>query len=957
MTGLRVELLGPPQVEVDDDPLQVDTRKAVAVLARLVVDGTQRRDALTSWLWPSSDGTRARAALRRTLSALNKGLDARWIDADRDEVRLQREDVAADVMEFDRLRATADEHEHGPDPVCGSCYEALAAAASLHRGEFMEGFHLRNCPPFEDWRSTEAERQRRRLSEVLDWLIDVAVRRNELESAVAHAQRRLELEPLHEPTHRRLMLVYAWRGQRGAAMRQYRRCVAVLENELGVSPLERTVALHEAIVAGEAPDPPAPEPVRAPTRPARQRTEVPFVGRSAALERLRESYEQSRRSGQLVWIEGEAGIGKSRLTGEFLREIKDTGHSVAAVGCYEEEQTVAYSVMADLLRAVGAAGSLDDVSDRWLEEAGRFAPELLDHRPDLEPSVPATRAEGRRRLLEAARQIIVSALPKAYPGIVVIEDVQWVDEASADALAYLLRRIEGARICVIVTARAGLLGEEHPVAGVVDVLEASGQAERIRLERFHEDEVRALSDAMDVPLGSDEVDRLVAESEGVPLVAVEYLEVLADTDRPDDTWGVPVGIRSVFQRQIDRVSDAARQVLSAAAVIGRSFDLDLLLETSGRDVEEAVAAIEELTAAGLLSETTGGVEPRYGFRHRKLRDVTYEDISAVRRRLLHGRVATALRARRDRAEGAEAQRPSSGLLAHHLRAAGKTEDAASVYVDAADEAAALSAHAEAIAQLRAALELGHPERGLLHRRLGDLLTLRGDYRAALQAYARAAAHLEAPVSVARIEHRIAGVHERSGDWESAAAHIEAGLDVLPDDAPAPLLARLRTDRALVAHRRGDRETAREEAQGAWAIAEEVDDDPAKAQACNLLGMLARASGDPDAAVEHLETSLEIAGSIEDPAPRIASLNNLALAKADRGERPAGLELAKTALGLCRRHGDRHREAAILNNLADLLHDAGQREESLQYLKQAVRLFAEVGPPERHEPAIWKLVDW
>ncbi len=954
MTGLRAELLGTPRVTVDGAPLDVDTRKAVALLARLVVDGPQRRDILAALLWPDSDDARARAALRRTLSALRKGLDERWLDADRDEVRLDEEDVWSDVAAFVALRERTTAHDHDADAACRDCLEALEEAVALHRGEFLAGFHLRDSAPFDEWRSVESERFERQLREDLDRLIRVHTHLGDLDAAIAHARRRLELEPLHEPTHRRLMLLHAWRGQRGEAMRQYRDCVGILDRELGVTPLERTTELHEAIVAGRPPDRPSPAPTHRPQPPPEtHRPTAPLVGREAELDQLRAAHRASGPSGQLVCVSGEAGIGKTRVIDAFLAEVRDAGVPTASVRCYEEEQGVAYAVAAEVLRAANATQRLAEVPASWLREAARLAPELIAQRPDLDADGPIDTPEARRRLLEGLRQVLAGTLGGSTPGVLVVDDVHWADEASQDALTYVLRRLEEVPICVVVAWRTELLHAEHPVRRVLAELARDERARHIRLGRLDRDHLDQLASDMGITPGPDLMARLAEESEGVPLLAVEHLHALAD-DGETDPWAIPAGIRELLERQVARLSGNAQQVLSAAAVIGRSFALDTLLDASGRDLEETVSALEELSASEIVAEIDGEGEPRYDFRHHRLREVVYEETSAARRRLLHGRVAAALESRRHRAGDA---RPSAGLVAHHLRAAGDDEGAARASVTAAEEALELSAHAEAIGHLQDALDLGHPDRGRIHEQLGDLKTLQGDYPGALHAYAAAAADFDEEADLARIEHRIANVHERRGDWASAEAHVDAGLAALPDDGPTPLRARLLTDRALVAHRRGEQERAEAAARRALELAVDVADDLVGAQALNLLGMLARSRGDLAEAVERLAEGLAVAEELDDPTPWIAALNNLALARANRGEHAHGLELLKTALGLCQRQGDRHREAAILNNLADLLHRAGQREEALDYIKRAVAIFAEIGEPEAHEPEIWKLVDW
>ncbi|HKQ02042.1 MAG TPA: BTAD domain-containing putative transcriptional regulator, partial [Actinomycetes bacterium] len=242
MAELRIALLGPPRVERDGAPIEVDTRKAIALLAYLAMHPERHgRDAVAGLLWPDYDTEHARGALRRTLSTLNKAVGPGWLAADRTTVGFARTSFWLDVAEFEGLLAGRRDHGHPPEDACPACVAPLAAAAGLHRGDFLAGFSLRDSTSFDDWQYFQAERLRRELAGTLERLATAQIGQHHWDDAVDAARRWLALDPLHEPAHRQLMRIYTWSGRRGAALRQFQACQRVLEEELGVEPLEETV--------------------------------------------------------------------------------------------------------------------------------------------------------------------------------------------------------------------------------------------------------------------------------------------------------------------------------------------------------------------------------------------------------------------------------------------------------------------------------------------------------------------------------------------------------------------------------------------------------------------------------------------------------------------------------------------------------------------------------------------
>ena len=922
---IEVQLLGPPRVVRDGRVLSFDTRKATALLAHLCLTESARpRDALADLLWPDADLAHARGALRRTLSTLRGTLGAEHLGATRDQVRLVRgPDLVVDVDTFRARRAGGD----------------LAGALAAWGGDLLEGFVVRDAPAFEEWAETCAATLRREVAATLGALAGEREAAGDGVGAIALVRRWLALDPLHEPAHQALIRLLAVTGDRAGALVQYRECVRTLSHELGVPPLRETTALYEAINEGSfevRPDPPSgpdlaasrdavPEVAVAPPTPA-------LVGRGADLAALRRAFDRVAGNGRVALVEGEAGIGKTRLVEELVADVRRLGAPVAWARGYEDEAGLPYRPVVDLLRerTQEDPGWLDGLDDRVLAEVARLvpvAPEALSPRSLPDPVAPdEPGAEGR--FLAALWDALTRAVSADVPGVLVVDDAQWADEATLRLLSFGLRRLDGRPVLVVVGWRTP---HDHPVHQTISAATRDGGAQ-VRLGRLDEDAVVELLRSV----SADDVDPVVAHrywttTEGVPLMLVEYLRA------SDAGEHVPSGVREALLARLAPAGETARQVLSAAAVLGRSFDVDTVRAVSGRSDEETVASLEELVRRGLVRER----DSDYDFDHELLRAVAYDQTSLARRRLLHRRAAAVV--------------PSLAAQARHHELAGRDAEAAEAHRAAGVQARAVFANAEALDHLRRALELGHPERSELQTTLSDVQVVLGDYGGALVSL-RAAAADAAPDDLPRLEHRLGRLHVRRGEHALAEAHLTAALDALPEGDLAAR-AGVTADLALAVHSQGEPARAGRLASEAVSLAERADEGHALCQAHNLLGMIAATDGDVGEAISHLHRSRALADQLGDGDLQVAALNNLALAHRERGDLTVAVELTEEALRTCATLGDRHREAALHNNLADLLHALGRGDEAMHHLKRAVEIFAEVGGDGELQPEIWKLVRW
>ena len=448
-------------------------------------------------------------------------------------------------------------------------------------------------------------------------------------------------------------------------------------------------------------------------------------------------------------------------------------------------------------------------------------------------------------------------------------------------------------------------------------------------------------------LGSDKERHQEADAARVHVVELAEVQ--------DDGSGVPgLGIGR-HDRRLTGPGDLAMDPEDRGRPITGHVDGGVGLATvrasSGRTEQEAVTALEELVRRGIVREVASGGDPAFDFGHASLRDAAYEGTGLARRRLLHRRVAEALRA----GLGGRDEPGRLVQIAGHEQAAGMDAVAAESYRAAGLGARRVHANREALLHFETALALGHPDAAGLQIAVGEVRTALGDYAGAVVAL-EAAAGLVPDTDLPGIELRLGRVHGRRGDVATAASHLDAALAGADDRLRPTVLV----ERGAVALRADELDDAASLAGGALDAAAGTGDARTTGAASRLLGLVALRRGELGDARSALRRAVAVADEDADgdPGASIAARNGLALVEAAADDREAAIALLEAALAESRRTGETHLEAAVENNLADQLHAAGRSDEAMAHLKRAVALFAEVGGrPDELEPEIWKLVAW
>lgn len=458
----------------------------------------------------------------------------------------------------------------------------------------------------------------------------------------------------------------------------------------------------------------------------------PFVGRAEPLAALGAAWDRARSgAGRLVFVSGEAGIGKSRLVDAFSASCGRAGAAVLLGRCEQGEGAPAFwpwvQVLRRLARHVDLRALADELGVR-ADEVAPLVPELA--RADAAQPEPDTAAQGRFLFFDAVARLLGRAA-RARPLVLVLEDLQWARSASLQLLEHLAGEMREMPLLLIGTVRDEPRDAGHPLSRSLGLLGRLDHTSRIVLRGFSRDEVAALvASAVGGVAPQHLVEGLFERTEGNPLFVREALRLLADEGQlahPEliGRWRLdrlPERIRDVVRRHLETLSPACVAVLEAGAALGRSFAVGLAATTADRARAEALDDMDAAVAAGVL-EPVAEEPGLYRFVHALFQEVTYAGLGPGRRARLHQRAGEAIEA----AVAPERRHLALPHMARHFHlglAAGDPERALARAVEAAEIARAQRLWEQAAVHYEQALDaLEQCDAPDPERRLGFLIEL------------------------------------------------------------------------------------------------------------------------------------------------------------------------------------------------------------------------------------------
>ncbi|MBN1920959.1 MAG: AAA family ATPase [Anaerolineae bacterium] len=764
---LHIHLLGPPEVHLGEDRLTFPTRKTLALLIYLAVEGgSQPREHLATLLWPDSNPERSYASLRNTLGHLQTALSlARgqtptfYLTVTRHTLALNPDaDIDLDLHMVERAYTLArtDRSSRAP-PGSSASQSLLQSAAACHRGDFLTGFSLSDAPGFDDWATSQGEVWRRRLGLVLDRLSEIQFASGDFAGAAETASHWITLDALNEVAYRRKMRAHFAAGERGQALETYEACRTVLADELSVEPEPDTEVLAARIRSPH----PSPHPALQ-LDTAVSYLENLFVGRIVEHQVLVERYELAATGQpQIVILRGEAGIGKTRLAREFLAWASAQGTEVLEGSAFESANHMPFQPLIEALRfwLERENAPKDLLGETWLTTLSQLVPELRDRYPELPPAVVKTTTD-QTRLFESLVRLTL-ALAHRVPLVLFVDDAQWADSATLDLLLYATRRWResAARVMLLVSLRSEALlpMTQPPQVNLIKWLEHVGRElapYHLELEPLGKRDVVPMVLSILSPPAADFAEWVFNETRGQPFYLMETLKDLLERGalhpkRRADVWvfkvdaehdlgkavRVPSTVQAVIRSRLHRLSPTAFTLLAAGAVLEQRITFEHLCLISNVAEDTGLSALDELVSGRLLREVAQpGTASIYAFANDIIRDVVYTEAGDARRRLFHRRALEVL----------ETVKDSAVVLAHHALAAGLAEAAFHYSLDAGQEALRLSAASGAIVHFEKARQLVQDglvartefesHRHDLYVQLGQAYELDGQHERALAIY-------------------------------------------------------------------------------------------------------------------------------------------------------------------------------------------------------------------------------
>jgi predicted ATPase/class 3 adenylate cyclase len=684
----------------------------------------------------------------------------------------------------------------------------------------------------------------------------------------------------------------------------------------------------------------------------------PFIGRDKELEEMERMSQVLRgKTGGIIWIEGEAGIGKSRLMREFSKQIVKYKALVLGGVCTARHSEYAFSLFSDLLMQVFDIQhhyNPRQINEQIDQKLNFWSPELAETRPFLQlllgvqPSgaqgerITSMEPEQLRRQTFVAIHHLFSLLATRQPLVFILDDLQWIDSISADLLLYLSHLVVSRRILFVCAQRQNEFSPFEPVLARTRSMHPDLYI-HLSINPLTITECQQLLNEFlaSADLPDSFLSLIIQQSGGNPYFIEEFVRLLVEKDflrlvrgklvanrtLQADALVVPASLESLIRARVDSLDIYARQLLQIASVIGHRFNSTLLAQVAERDDNNLI--LSRLHTRGMLNPTME--EDYWEFSHPLIEVIVYNSVLRAQRRILHHRTAVALE---NQWRGSEEEHAED--LAYHFRKAEVYDRALHYLILAGERAAARHANDVAVSFFEQAAELqsavpdvGDEARWRIIHQMGEVYQFIGNYDTSLTVLQSGLDLLQStllsPAQQAGIYRRMGDTAHKKGDQEQAIIYLKQALEVIgePDDTPSRVEAALIYARLGWCHfMQSDFEAAQEEIMQSMHYAGIAKNLTTLAMAENYLGGILFRQGDLEQAMQHTRTAMAYWQEIGYSWGVAAALSNLGILESVSGNWQAAYNSIKRSLDLRQKMGDVDGVAITNHNLGQLVRSLG-----------------------------------
>jgi oligopeptide transport system substrate-binding protein len=654
---LKFYFLGPLMIEHSGHSLvKPPTIKSQSLLAYLVLHRKQPtpRESLAGLFWGDRDERKARRSLATALWHIRACFgEEDVLVSDNFSVQINPQNALwVDAEEFEVLASKDDR-------------QSLQSAAHLYKGMFLEGF-------YDDWVINQRYHLESLYLQDLNRLMLIQETSGDYAEVLSTALKLLQSDFLHEGAIRTAMRAYCREGQRNYAIELYHHAEKALKSELNTLPEKETRVLFHAIMDGKLKtevlqtDSLPQEPLISTQPHAQQPLEMTFrgslAGRTEEMSQLIQSWKATLAGENCLFlIEGEAGVGKTRLVEEFAGRIQQQGAWVLPGRCYAFERLLSYQPVIEALSTLRTALHTQELKDfpvRLLKEVGRLIPGLLeDIEVAGEPMIDGQLGE-QERLFDGLAAFL-TRISAQRPLLIVLEDLQWVSESTLSLLHYLVRHLAGKKVMLLGTFRPEDLDAQSKLLELRFQLDKNGFVKSLRLMPLSETAVTGYIQEISgigkeiIPLAR----QLHRATEGNPFFLMEIMKALfagevlrlegnkwqGDFKRvAEGRLPLPPSLRQAILSRVKNLDVNVHDALQMAAVLGREFDFEPFCLLCGKSEQDAAGLLEGLLRSRLIEEGSGILGRDYAFSHHKIQEVIYAELPTRSRQQMHARAGAVL---------------------------------------------------------------------------------------------------------------------------------------------------------------------------------------------------------------------------------------------------------------------------------------------------------------------------